>query len=97
VITSYFEEIEHPMDFGTMSQKLAGEKYDTMEDFRRDVELVFSNCHKFNPSKTFPADCADAVERVFKKEWLKAMERKLSWVEKRGLQGLMTTLVKETM
>lgn len=93
----YFEEILEPMDFGTMSQKLTEDSYAYMEEFARDASLVFSNCRKFNPPATYPVICADTVERVFKKEWSKAMERKLSWTEKRSLQGLMTTLVKEDM
>jgi transcription initiation factor TFIID subunit 2 len=91
----YLDEIKHPMDFGTISKNLAEGKYQFMDDFAKDVELVFSNCRQFNPSGTYPVDCADAVESLFKKEWAKATERKLSWIEKRSLQGIMTTLVKE--
>lgn len=80
-----------------MSQKLTDNQYMTMEDFKKDVELVFSNCRQFNPPSTFPVTCADIVEKAFKKEWPKAMERKLAWSEKRGLQGLMSTLAKEPM
>jgi transcription initiation factor TFIID subunit 2 len=85
------------MDFGTISGKLNQNKYVTMENFGNDVELVFSNCRQFNPPETYPVTCTDVVERAFRKEWPKAIERKLSWVEKRGLQGVMTTLVKEPM
>jgi transcription initiation factor TFIID subunit 2 len=85
------------MDFGTITQKLSDGQYATMEDFKKDVELIFSNCRQFNPSATFPVICADVVEKGFKKEWPKALERKLSWTEKRGLQGLVSTLVKEPM
>ncbi|KAH7886186.1 hypothetical protein F5I97DRAFT_2026435 [Phlebopus sp. FC_14] len=92
---TYYEEISHPMDFGTMSQRLTEGKYFSMEEFYKDAELVFSNCRKFNPPTTYPVNCADAVERVFKREWSKALEKKLSWAEKRSLQGLMTMLVKE--
>lgn len=83
------------MDFGTMSQKLAQGDYVYMEEFAKDVELVFSNCRKFNPARTYPVTCADVVEKAFKKEWAKATEKKLTFAEKRSLQGLMTTLVKE--
>ena len=83
------------MDFGTMSQKLTDGKYSSMEDFGTDADLVFGNCRKFNPPHTYPVNCADAVEKVFKKEWTKATEKKLSWLEKRSLQGLMTALTKE--
>ncbi|KAJ6541894.1 hypothetical protein B0H19DRAFT_1175115 [Mycena capillaripes] len=92
---TYFDEIEHPMDFGTISANLAARRYETMEDLRKDINLVFSNCKTFNPPATFPWDCADAVDKVFKKEWQKVMERKLSQNEKRALQGILTTLNKE--
>ncbi|KAG5645341.1 hypothetical protein DXG03_006403 [Asterophora parasitica] len=92
---TYLQEIARPMDFGTISTKLVQSKYVTMEEFAKDVELVFSNCRQFNPPLTFPITCTDVVEKVFKKEWPKAMERKLSWTDKRGLQGVMTSLVKD--
>ncbi|KAL0951837.1 hypothetical protein HGRIS_008498 [Hohenbuehelia grisea] len=92
---TYLDEIAHPMDFGTMTQKLTDSEYVTMEDFRKDVELIFANCRQFNPPGTYPVNCADAVEKVFKKEWAKAMERKLAWNEKRGLQSLMGNLTKD--
>ncbi|KAI0639863.1 hypothetical protein C8Q77DRAFT_1083269 [Trametes polyzona] len=92
---TYFEEIKEPMDFGTIGNKLTEGKYSTMEEFARDVELVFQNCRTFNPPTTYPVMCADAVERVWKKEWAKASERKLSYAEKRSLQGLMKTLIND--
>lgn len=85
------------MDFGTITNKLSQGNYSTMEELGSDIELVFHNCRQFNPPATFPVTCADVVERAFKKEWPKAMERKLSWTEKRGLQGVLTALVKEPM
>ncbi|KAK7063812.1 transcription initiation factor TFIID subunit 2 [Favolaschia claudopus] len=92
---TYLDEIKHPMDFGTISSELSAHGYETMEELRSDIDLVFTNCKTFNPPATFPWNCADAVEKVFKKEWIKAMEKKLSANEKRGLQGVITALVKE--
>lgn len=83
------------MDFGTMSDKLGSGSYSHMESFNRDAELVFNNCRKFNPPMTYPVTCADAVEKVYKKEWAKVVEKKLSWGDKRSLQGLLATVVKE--
>jgi transcription initiation factor TFIID subunit 2 len=85
------------MDLGTMTQKLTENQYMTMEDFKNDMELIFSNCRQFNPSSTYPVACADVIEKAFRKEWPKVLERKLSWSEKRGLQGMMSTLVKDPM
>jgi len=66
-----------------------------MEEFKEDVELIFSNCRLFNPLGTGPTICADVLEKVFKKEWPKTMEKRLSWTEKRGMQGILTTIIKE--
>ena len=83
------------MDLGTMATKLDQGQYEAMEDFKRDMELVFSNCLKFNRPEDYPTVCASIVEKVFNREWSKVVERKLTWQEKRGLQGIMSTLFKE--
>jgi transcription initiation factor TFIID subunit 2 len=85
------------MDFGTMTQKLNSGNYSTMEEVVRDAELVFSNCRLFNPPTTYPVQCADVLERAFKREWARAAEKKMAWTEKRSLQSLMTTLVKDPL
>jgi transcription initiation factor TFIID subunit 2 len=85
------------MDFGTMGGKLQGGEYDTMEDVKKDLELIFANCRQFNPPLTFPITCTEIVEKVFKKEWPKAMEKKLAFNEKRGLQGVVTNLIKDNV
>ncbi|KAI9511720.1 hypothetical protein F5148DRAFT_1168299 [Russula earlei] len=94
---TYFDEIKNPMDFGTMMQNINSGKYSTMEEFTRDIGLVFSNCKLFNPPTTYPVQCADVLERVFKKEWARLAEKRMAWSEKRSLQSLMTTLVKDPL
>ncbi|KZT08630.1 uncharacterized protein LAESUDRAFT_45791 [Laetiporus sulphureus 93-53] len=89
---TYYDEIKEPMDFSTISNKLNEGAYATMEDFAQDIELILHNCRTFNPSTTYPTLCADEVERVFKKEWGRALEKKLTGREKRSLQGIMTKL-----
>ena len=85
------------MDFGTINQRLNQNKYETMDDFRVDVMLVFRNCRQFNPPGTFPYICADNVEAAFTKEWARATEKRLEWGEKRNLQGVLSQLIKEDM
>ncbi|KDQ63029.1 hypothetical protein JAAARDRAFT_29020 [Jaapia argillacea MUCL 33604] len=92
---TYYDEIAHPMDFATMTEKLNKNEYPSMEDFAADMELVFSNCRKFNPALTPPIAYLEIVEKAFKKEWAKATEKKLGWGVKRSLQGVMTKLVSE--
>lgn len=97
VLVRYYDEIKNPMDFGTINQRLNQNKYETMEDFKEDVMLVFRNCRQFNPQGTFPFICADNVEAIFVKEWPRVVERRLEWGEKRSLQGILSQLLKEDM
>ena len=83
------------MDFGTMSLNLDKALYTTWKDFADHVQLVLDNCRQFNPPTTYPRSCADVVEKVWKKEFAKVSEKRLSGMEKRSLQGLMTKLMKE--
>ncbi|KAI0028582.1 hypothetical protein K488DRAFT_80600 [Vararia minispora EC-137] len=92
---TYYEEIAHPMDLKTMGEKVNSGAYSTMEQFQKDMELMLANCRQFNPPGTGPVQCADAIEQAFKKEWPKAMERKLSYAEKRSLLSVMNTISKE--
>ncbi|KAI0049299.1 hypothetical protein FA95DRAFT_1538598 [Auriscalpium vulgare] len=92
---TYFDEIKQPMDLGTITTNVTTGKYTTNEEVGKDIELVFANCRLFNPPTTYPVECADAVERAYKKEWTKVMERKMSWTEKRSVQTLMNNLVKD--
>lgn len=80
-----------------MLTKLGQGEYDTMEDFKADFDLTMSNCLSYNPATTEPHECAKVVQAAFEREWPKLLERKLSWGEKRGMQGVMTNLVKDPL
>jgi transcription initiation factor TFIID subunit 2 len=75
-----------------MSRKLDKRQYSTMEQFARDMLLVFDNCRQFNPPGTEPVQHAEMLEKVFRKDWGKAMERKLDPIEKRSLQAMLVKL-----
>lgn len=40
--------IKHPMDLGTMTKKLKALQYRSKQDFVDDVNLIWSNCFKYN-------------------------------------------------
>jgi transcription initiation factor TFIID subunit 2 len=83
------------MDLGTMQKKLATGEYHTSEQFKADMELILSNCRQFNPPGTLPCVAADTLEKAFRREWPKVVERKIPFTEKRGLQSIMNALMKE--
>lgn len=44
----YHQEIKSPMDFMTLEQNLFNNKYNTYEDFRQDLELIWKNATTFH-------------------------------------------------
>ncbi|EHY60693.1 transcription initiation at TATA-containing promoter protein [Exophiala dermatitidis] len=47
-IPTYFEVIKHPMDLGTIDQRLKRNEYTSVAAFISDFELIVDNCVKFN-------------------------------------------------
>jgi len=78
-----------------MNKKIAMGSYDSMEAFASDMDLILRNCRQFNPPNTEPTLFADVVEQVFKKEWAKAMEPKLTYNEKKSLSGILSKVTKD--
>lgn len=67
---SYYEEIEEPMDLSTICWKLGESgssscQYKSYEDVLRDLNLVWSNCYKFNPSGDLICELASKCKTQF--------------------------------
>ena len=54
-IPDYPTIVKDPMDLGTIEGKLSNGTYLSVDDFVRDVRLVFHNCRLYNPAHT--PDC----------------------------------------
>jgi len=61
----YPKMIKNPMDLGTVEKKLADGKYDTTDDFRRDVDQIWQNAHIFNQDGSDIYDSATLLQNVF--------------------------------
>ncbi len=40
--------IKKPMDLGTVKKNLNNNVYETVEDFLRDIDLIWTNCKTYN-------------------------------------------------
>lgn len=47
-VPDYLHVIKNPMDLGTIRIKLDTNEYQSIDEFERDVDLVFSNCFMYN-------------------------------------------------
>ncbi|KAH7907594.1 hypothetical protein BJ138DRAFT_1070003 [Hygrophoropsis aurantiaca] len=61
-VPGYSDSIKRPMDFGTMSAKVAKAKYRSLEEFATDFRLVTSNAKTFNLPGTIYHTEADRIE-----------------------------------
>ena len=68
-LPTYFDYVKEPMDLGTIAKKLNDWEYQSMEDFERDVRLVFKNCYTFNPDGTIVNMMGHRLEEVFNSKW----------------------------
>lgn len=59
---NYFDVIKHPMDLGTMSKKLY--LYKNMEEFKSDLDLIWSNCLTYNTVGEYYRDCAISMSEL---------------------------------
>ncbi|QLQ80830.1 hypothetical protein HG537_0E01850 [Torulaspora globosa] len=68
-LPTYFDYVKEPMDLGTVAKNLDNWKYHTLEEFERDVRLVFENCYKFNPDGTIVNMMGHRLEDIFNTKW----------------------------
>jgi len=64
-LVTYPKMIKNPMDLGTVEKKLGDSKYETTEDFRRDVDQIWQNAHIFNQEGSEIYDVASLLQSVF--------------------------------
>ncbi|KAI7820013.1 hypothetical protein BC939DRAFT_458684 [Gamsiella multidivaricata] len=64
-IPDYPVVVKNPMDLSTVERKLNGLEYDTVDDFVKDVNLIFSNCYLYNGRESLVSICASNLEASF--------------------------------
>jgi hypothetical protein len=79
VYEEYCSVIETPMDISTVMERMRshyyltqalGDSYRAKEMFRKDVNLIFSNCKEYNESGTEIVRSANTLLTEFKKNWV---------------------------
>ncbi|KAG9442964.1 hypothetical protein H6P81_018818 [Aristolochia fimbriata] len=68
-LPDYHEVIEHPMDFGTVRNKLSSGAYANLEQFEADVFLICSNAMRYNAPDTIYFRQARSIQELAKKNF----------------------------
>ncbi|KXT04006.1 hypothetical protein AC578_9263 [Pseudocercospora eumusae] len=81
-IPHYRQIVKHPMDLGTMTQKLNQGQYGRAAEFKKDFELMVQNCLAFNPPGNAVRDLGISFQREFEDLW----RTKEQWEKRRKAQ-----------
>lgn len=75
-IPDYFSVVSCPMDLGTVRAKLQHSMYFSIEEFKADVRLTFSNAMLYNPSDNIFNRNAKKLDSIFSNKW-KSLEARI--------------------
>ena len=67
-VPDYFDIISRPSDLSTVRQRLVDNKYESMQDFKDDVNLIWENAITYNGRPSLPAYIADELSKYFNKQ-----------------------------
>jgi hypothetical protein len=62
------KDAKHPMDLFTIKSKLENNQYTKLEEFEKDIYLIFHNCYTFNDAESEIYHLGKALETVFNKK-----------------------------
>lgn len=62
---NYREVIKKPMDLSTVEKNINNKIYKTLDDFKRDINLIFSNCYEYNSEDSVYYRSAKELEIYF--------------------------------
>ncbi|KAK9826315.1 hypothetical protein WJX74_008260 [Apatococcus lobatus] len=68
-IPEYRDIIKRPMDLGTVSHKLQGNRYRGLYDVRADINLIWRNCQAFNEPGSDVYEESKQLAAVFDRLW----------------------------
>ncbi|RGB36680.1 Bromodomain-containing protein, partial [Rhizophagus diaphanus] len=61
--------INHPMDLFTINLNLENNQYTNLEDFEKDIRLIFCNCYTYNDVRSEIYSSGKALESIFNRKW----------------------------
>lgn len=76
-LPDYHDIIKHPMDLGTVKQKIDNREYKRPDEFAADIRLIFTNCYKYNQPDHEVVTMARKLQDVFEVRFAKMPDEPL--------------------
>ncbi|POG60300.1 Bromodomain-containing protein, partial [Rhizophagus irregularis DAOM 181602=DAOM 197198] len=61
--------IKHPISLFTINLKLKNNQYTSLEEFEKDIRLIFHNCYTYNNVESDIYCLGETLESIFNKKW----------------------------
>jgi hypothetical protein len=82
-LATYTQIVQHPMDLGTVRAKLENDEYETIDQWKNQMELVWENTYRFNGRQSLIASLAKQLQTLFHDETAQITGSGISdWVSK---------------
>lgn len=62
---NYYDFIKQPMDLSTLEERVNNDHYKTIEEFAKDMRLIFTNCYDYNGTDSVYSKSAKELEAYF--------------------------------
>jgi len=69
MVPDYLKFIKHPMDLGTVENKIRSRLYNNPIEYRDDMRLIWMNCRRYNPVGVQVRKAGDLLSEYFEKKW----------------------------
>lgn len=67
-VPDYLEIVRTPSDLSTVRKRLTTDQYQGLDEFKRDVNLIWDNAILYNGRQSLPAYIADELSRIFRRQ-----------------------------
>ena len=74
-VPNYHQIVKNPSDLGTVRQNLVDQKYKTLDEFKREMNLIWENAALFNGRHSTVACMGEKLARIFHKKMAAIEER----------------------
>jgi hypothetical protein len=65
-VPTYLQIIRHPMDLGTVRKKLQSGQYQSIRQWKEDVDLIWNNSYQFNGRASLLCTLAKQLQQLFR-------------------------------
>ena len=77
-VPHYYKIIKNPQDLTSIKKRLINNEYKNIKDWKKDMDLIWYNCIKFNGRDTIIGELAQSTSKIFEKKCKKLLPKEIN-------------------